>query len=268
MFFNRQPPATEKKVTLPKVSWEKLEALLTELGPQRSVRITYDRGQLEMLDPHAQRDRVQRLMESLLMLIADEVGDDLVNCGSVLLKQAALGLAIQPDACYYPRDQSPWHDRRVSSRDISSRDVSSRDVSSRDGGDRSELDLTHQSPPQLVVDVQWVADGQWVADMPLEPAALKRLEIFAALGIAEVWLYLIQTDQVQTDQVPVKGELRLYDLGRDQAVPDRAGRQPCSMSRLYPFLSTRQIVEFIDQSDTIGLTQALTLLRAWARTVI
>jgi Uma2 family endonuclease len=260
MFFNRQPPATEKKVILPKVSWEKLEALLTELGVQRSVQITYDRGQLEMLEPHPQRDRVQRLIESLLLLIADEVGDDLVNCGSMLLKQAALGVAIQPDACYYQRSRSPRRGRAIADRDIAGRDVGDRDA-----GDRAELDLMAQSAPQLVVDVQWVADVSIAA-------ALKRLEIFAALGIAEVWQYRIQIDQ-PVDQENVKGELRLYDLrldqtGLDQAAPDRAGRQPCPMSRLYPFLSTRQIVEFIDQSNTIGLTQALTLLRAWTRTVI
>jgi Uma2 family endonuclease len=219
MLFSRKPPVTEKKVTLPNINWDKLETLLAELGNQRSVQITYDRGQLEMIEPHPERDRAQRLMESLLLVIADEAGDDLVNLGSVLLKQPQLAIAIQPDACYY-------EGTRVRP------------------DQRAELDLSRQPAPHLIVDVQ------------LEQAAAKRLGMFAALGIAEVWQYVAYPDDDRRN-----GELSLYQLATDRY-------QPSATSWLYPFLSATQITEFIQQSDTIGLAQALTVLRSWAKTAI
>jgi Uma2 family endonuclease len=219
MFFNRKPPATEKKVSLPNISWDKFEALLDELGNQRSVHITYDRGKLEMIEPHPAHDRAQRLMESLLLVIADESEDELKNWGSILLKHPPMGLAIQPDACYYLNQRIRL-------------------------GERAELDLARSPIPQLVVDVQ------------LERADPKRLGMFAALEIPEVWQYV-----TQMDEETITGDLTLYEL-----IDDRY--QPCSNSQIYPFLSRTQVVEFIQQSDTIGLAQSLTLLRSWTKTAL
>jgi Uma2 family endonuclease len=219
MLFNRKPPATEKKITLPQVSWEKLESLLLELGNTRSAHITYDRGQLEMIEPHPAHDRVQRLIESLLLVLADETGDELRNLGAMLLKQPELGIAIQPDACYYLEQQVR-------------------------PGDRAELDLRQVPTPDLVIDVQF------------EPGEPKRLAMFAAIGIPEVWQYTTQMDEAEV----LKGQLVMLQLQGDRY-------HPVANSVLYDFLPGQQVTEFIAQSDTMGLAQALTLLRSWAKSV-
>jgi Uma2 family endonuclease len=215
MFFRQKTPATEKRITLPQVSWEQLEKILTDLGNQRSTRMTYYQGKLEISDPCSHHDRVTRLMDSLLRLLADENGDDLFPGGSQLLKQSDLAIAIQPDACYYLAQRIRF-------------------------GDRAELDLRQVAPPDLVIDIQ------------LNQASLKRLGLFAGLGIPEVWQYVTSLNEAEV----LKGELTLLGLQNNRY-------EPIAHSRLYDFLPADVITSFILQSDSIGLTQALTQLRSW-----
>jgi Uma2 family endonuclease len=218
--FNRKPVITEKRITLPDISWDKLAALLVDLGNTRSTRITYYQGKLEMLEPQPQHDRITRLIDSLLLVLADEAGDDLFSLGSQLLLQQSMGLAIQPDSCYYLA-------QRVQS------------------GDRAELDLSQVAPPDLVIDVQ------------LGEASSRRLGLLAGLGIPEVWQYVTSLNEAEV----LQGELTLLEL-----VDDRY--QPIAHSRMYDQLNRDRVVEFIAQSDAIGLTQSLTVLRSWAKTAM
>ncbi|NJN30287.1 MAG: Uma2 family endonuclease [Synechococcales cyanobacterium RM1_1_8] len=215
MFSRQKNPATEKRITLSQVSWEKLEAILEDLGNQRSTHITYYQGKLEILEPWTHHDRIVRLMDSLLRLLADESGDDLCGGGSQLLKHSERGIAIQPNACYYLAQRPRF-------------------------GDRAELDLRQVAPPELAIDIQ------------LHRASLKRLGLFAGLGIPEVWQYVTSLDEAQV----LKGELTLLGLQNNRY-------EPISHSRLYDFLPTAVITSFIAQSDSAGLAQALAQLRSW-----
>jgi Uma2 family endonuclease len=220
MFFNRKPAVTEKRISLPDISWEKLEALLTDLGNQRSTRITYYQGKLEMLEPQPHHDRVARLIDSLLLVLADEAGDDLFSLGSQLLKHPEMGIAIQPDACYYLAQRIQPEGR-------------------------AELDLSQIVPPNLAIDVQF---GE---------ASAKRLGLMAGLRIPEVWQYVTSVNEAEV----LQGELTLLGLvDNDYA--------PLTHSAIYESLERDRIAEFIAQSDTIGLTQSLTVLRSWARSAI
>jgi Uma2 family endonuclease len=217
MRFKRKSPVTEKRITLPEVSWDKLEALLTDLGNQRSTRITYYQGKLEMLEPHAHHDRIARLIDSLLMLLADAAGDDLCSLGSQLLKHQDRGIAIQPDACYYLAQRHP-------------------------ASDRAELDLGQAPQPDLVIDIQF------------DQASPKRMGLFASLGIPEIWQYVTSMDEAEV----LKGRLTLLSLQENRYAA-------INHSRLYDFLPGTQVDDFIRQSDSVGLAQALTVLRSWTR---
>lgn len=160
MLFKPKRPITEKRITLSRVSWETLEALLADLGNQRSTRITYYQGKLEILDPSPSRDRIARLLDSFLQVLADERGEALGAVGSQLLKHGALAIALQPDSCYY-RGQAVYR------------------------GDRAELDLCQVPPPDLAIDLQF------------HRASKKRLGLFAGLGIPELWQYVLPTDAAE-----------------------------------------------------------------------
>jgi hypothetical protein len=78
----------------------------------------------------------------------------------------------------------------------------------------------------------------------------------AGLGIPEVWQYVTSLNEAEV----LQGELTLL------ALVDYA-YQPIDQSQTYDYLDRDRIVEFIAQSDAIGLTQSLTVLRSWARSV-
>jgi Uma2 family endonuclease len=66
-------PPNEQRVILPNISWQKFEQILDELGEDRKVRLSYLRGKLEMMTPVAEHQRCHKLIESLILVMADEL---------------------------------------------------------------------------------------------------------------------------------------------------------------------------------------------------
>ncbi len=124
----KKPAPTEKRIGLPRVSWQQFETLLDELGANRTARLTYDRGTLEMITPLEEHERCSRLIESLILVGADEINEQLHPIGAVRLKRADLECVAQPDASYYLTEKV-----RLSN--------------------RAELDLNQAPPPDIVVEV-------------------------------------------------------------------------------------------------------------------
>lgn len=215
LFSSKKSVITEKRILLKKVNWTKFNEILAELGRDRTVHLTYDRGQLEMMTPLEIHDRAQRLLDSLLIVVADEADETLHRLGSILLMQPQEGLAIQPFAAYY-LDYPPAP------------------ITTR------ELDLSAIAPPDLVVDVM-LGEGN-----------MNRSALFEALQIPELWRY-----RIQTSEGAVQGTLEILQL-------TSAGYKATAESLAFPHLTVTKIQEFVAESDTLGLTQALTLLRSWA----
>ena len=210
----KKPAPTEKRIVLPKVSWQQFETLLDELGQTRTARLTYDRGRLEMMTPLEEHDRCSRLIESLILLAADEMAVEINPIGSVLLKRADLECVAQPDSAYYLTEKI-----RLSQ--------------------RAELDLNQTPPPDLAVEVA------------ITKSSLNKLGIYAALELPEVWQYWTTIG----DNV-LKGNLLIYQLQNGQYVERLT-------SPTFPWLPAKRVVEFLAQSDQIGLAQALTVFRSW-----
>ena len=204
---------TEKRIVLPGVSWRQFETLLDELGQTRTARLTYDRGKLEMMTPLEEHERCSRLIESLMLVVADEMEVQIHSIGSVLLKRADLGCVAQPDSSYY--------------------------LTEKIRSNRAELDLNQSPPPDVVVEVA------------ITKSSLDKFAIYAALGLPEVWQYWTTIG----DNV-LRGNLLIYQLQSGQYVE-------CSTSPTFPFLPAKRVLEFLDQSDKIGLAQALTIFRSW-----
>lgn len=213
--MGRKPTPTEKRVTLSGVSWQSFETLLVELGQTRTARLTYDRGKLEMMTPLEEHDRCLRLIESLILVIADELYLKVYSIGSVLLTLPDLGRAIQPDAIYSLEDVQLQK--------------------------RAELDMTQADPPELAVEV---AIGK---------GSLDRESIYASMGIPEIWRY---TTMIGDDVL--KGNLQVYQLQGERYVAT-------TNSKLFPALTGKRVQEFLEQSDAIGLAQALIVLREWSK---
>ncbi|HTL90377.1 MAG TPA: Uma2 family endonuclease, partial [Leptolyngbya sp.] len=156
--MGRKPTPTEKRVTLSGVSWQTFEELLTELGQTRTARLTYDgsatrgvRGKLEMMTPLEEHDRCIRLIESLILVLSDELSLKIQSIGSVLLTLPDLGRAIQPDAAY--------------------------SLEKVDLQKRAELNLEQSMPPHLVVEVA------------ISKGAIDRDSMYASMRVPELWRY-------------------------------------------------------------------------------
>jgi len=206
-------PPNEQRVILPNISWQQFEQLLIELGVDRQVRLTYARGRLEMMTPVAEHDRCHKLLESLILVIADELKRPVEAIAPVILKSPDLACATEPDACYYFSTPVLPH--------------------------KPAIYLPQDPAPDLLVEVA------------LTQSKLDKLPLYASLAIPEVWRYI-----TTAGEDVLKGKLLIYGLQGD-----RYSLQ--SQSRIFPGLSGDHILEFIEQSDSMSLSAALRLLRAW-----
>lgn len=215
-FFRKKSIVTEKRVVLPKVNWEKFGAIVEELGAEREVSLTYDRGKLEMMTPLDLHTRGNRLLESMLLVIADEAGEQLHNLGSILLMRPEEGRAIQPFAAYYL-------------------ETPPRPIVTR------ELDVSDIVAPDLAVDIV------------IKEGSIDRLSLFETMAVPEIWRY-----NLEEQEESLRGTLTILELTNQ-------GYQPARMSTAFPFLSIERINEFLSESETLGLSQSLTILRSWAK---
>jgi Uma2 family endonuclease len=145
-------PPNEQRVVLPNVSWQQFEQLLIELGADRLVRLTYARSKLEMMTPVAEHERCHKLIESLVLVVADELKRPVESIAPVLLKSPDLLCATEPDACYYFSTPSLPH--------------------------KPTIYLPQDPVPDLLVEVA------------LTQSKLDKLPLYASLAIPEVWRYI------------------------------------------------------------------------------
>jgi Uma2 family endonuclease len=144
--------SAEQQVILRGISWETYERLLAEHLEESGIHFTYDCGALEIMVLSARHERPNRVLATLVEVLAEEMGVDLERLGSVTLKRADLLKGFEADSCFYIQ--------RVSA------------IAGRD-----EIELGTDPPPDLVIEVD------------ITSPSLQKLPIFAAVGIPEVWRY-------------------------------------------------------------------------------
>jgi Uma2 family endonuclease len=109
---------------------------------------------------------------------------------------------------------------------------------------KPEINLPTDPIPDLLVEVA------------LTKSNLEKLPIYASLGIPEVWRYV-----TTAGEDVLKGKLMIYRLEGDSTTKHRY--MPQNRSGIFQFLSGDRILEFLEQSDSISLSAALRVLRAW-----
>jgi Uma2 family endonuclease len=149
----KTPGSSEYRTVLPKITWQKYEALLAEMEETRTARFTFDRGRLEMMKPLEEHDRCSKLIESLLLVVTDELEQPITSYKAPTLKREDLQIGTEPDVGYYIQNCDRMDGRRA-------------------------LDLAVDPPPDLILEVE------------LSRSALNKFAIYAKLGIPEVWRYI------------------------------------------------------------------------------
>jgi hypothetical protein len=80
----------EQKVILKGVSWETYERLLAEHEGDSGTRFAYDSGILESLVPSARYEKPNRLLASLVEVLAEGMALNIESLGSTTLKRPDL----------------------------------------------------------------------------------------------------------------------------------------------------------------------------------
>ncbi len=141
----------ESSFLLRGVSWRFYETCLAEIG-DRAIRLTYHRGNLEMMSPSKEHERCKRAMGRIIEALTEELNIPIQSAGSTTWRRKDLACGLEPDECYYVQ-----HESAVRGRD--------------------ECDTATDPPPDLAVEIE------------ISKPAVDRMPVYAELGIRELWRY-------------------------------------------------------------------------------
>jgi Uma2 family endonuclease len=91
-------PPTEL-IHLSGISWQTYETLLEELSDRR-LRLTYNRGNLEIMAPSPEHERFKKVSGRFIETLAEELDVRIEPLGSTTFKRPELSGA-EPDECFY-----------------------------------------------------------------------------------------------------------------------------------------------------------------------
>lgn len=145
------PRAGPGPVVLSGIRWQTYEALLNDLG-DRHLRLTYDRGNLEIMAPLFRHERYAEVLAELVKALAAAAKVPVMGAGSTTFGREDLERGLEPDRCFYIRNLPAIRGKL-------------------------ELDPKHDPPPDLAIEIDICS------------TSLNRLGIYAALGVPEVWRF-------------------------------------------------------------------------------
>jgi len=119
--------APEQQFTLTDISWDGYETILNLLG-DRPVRVTYNRGILQLMILSYAHERYKKLLARLLETLTEELDIPIEAGGSTTLKRQALERGLEPDECFYIQNQARIRGKQV-------------------------IDLNQDPPPDLVIEI-------------------------------------------------------------------------------------------------------------------
>jgi Uma2 family endonuclease len=133
------------------VAWAEYKQI-TEENERPGVRVTYDRGSLEIMSPLAKHERYKDLLAAIARIISDETDEDLESLGSTTFSEEWLDKGLEPDTCFYAANAAAVI-----------------------GKDR--IDLNIDPPPDIAVEID------------ISSPSIRKLPIYQEMRVPEVWLY-------------------------------------------------------------------------------
>ena len=146
----QHPP--EQRLILYGVSWQEYGRTLRALAERPSLRLTYDRGTLELKTLSLEHESIVRFFNLLILALTLELGLPLKGGGSTTFRRQLRRRGLEADECYW----------------IASEPL----VRGKD-----KIDLRREPPPDLALEVD------------ISYSTLNRMAIYAALQVPEIWRY-------------------------------------------------------------------------------
>ena len=139
----------ESRTLVENVRWETYVALSDD---RRGAvpRMTYDRGAMELMSPRKEHEKIKTLLGRLVAVFAEVRGIEIESVASTTFRREDLDRGFEADESYYIE-----HANAIRAKE--------------------EIDLAIDPPPDLVIEVE------------ITSSAIRKLDLFAAIGVAEVW---------------------------------------------------------------------------------
>ena len=195
-------------VLLHNISWSTYESLLRDHPAAASPRFTYDRGDLLIMVTSPEHERINRTLNLLVELLAEEFEVQSCAFGSTTYKRKDLKRGFEPDSCFYFKNEARMRGKK-------------------------RLNLAVDPPPELVVEID------------ITSPSLKKLPLFAAFGISEVWRF---------DGKDV--EILILQSGEYFKTES---------SLALPKVTSEAISQFVHEIFKTGRLEWIKKVRAWAR---
>lgn len=157
---------------------------ITEALAGRHVRLTYDRGNLELMTISSDHAYLSRLFAQIIVILTDELDRGRRSLGDMTCDREELDRGLQPHECFYVQHEPAVRGKRA-------------------------IDFSVDPPPDLAIEVD--------LSRPLR----NRREIYAALGVPELWSFdgntlvghrLVDGVYEPTEQSGSFPELRVADI--------------------------------------------------------
>lgn len=145
-----QKAARRPRLVLNHVGWKMYTRLLRVFAEKRGMRLTYDRGRLEIMSPLAVHDSSAEFLGQMVVVMTEELRMPRKSGGSTTLRRRQLLRGLEPDKCYWFANEAAV---RAAER----------------------LDLAVDPPPDLAMEID------------VTSSSLDRMGIYAAFGVPEVW---------------------------------------------------------------------------------
>ncbi len=208
------PPLSQvtpnRTFVLQKLSWSTFKALMADVGENRGWRFAFDQGILEIRRPIAEYESLKGMLDSFIGAIADEIEIEVMSVGALTLEREDLSRAIEPDSCFYIQNEALVRGKSIS--------------------------LPQDPPPDLTIESDYTN------------SSVKKFDIYAALGVPELWRYSQQT-------------LQVYQLVDGKY-------QECDRSLAFPILPLAEIPGLIEQSQTVGQRTVVRLFKQRIREIL
>lgn len=140
----------KQRFVLDSASWGDYTRLLKLFDERRHVRITYDKGILEVVTLTHEHEHRGRFLARLIGAWTEEQGLEIKTGGATTFRRRALEKGLEPDECFWIANEPLVRDKDV-------------------------LDLLQDPPPDLVIEIE------------VSRSCLPRMPIYAALRMPEVW---------------------------------------------------------------------------------
>jgi Uma2 family endonuclease len=149
--LTQQSPDLEQCLTLYDVSWQDY-LRLGRLLRDRRLRLTYDRGTLEIMTLSSEHERWKHLLRRLVEVLSEELHIKIAGFGSMTCRRRKKRRGLEPDECYWVANE-PLVRGKI------------------------RINLRVDPPPDLAMEVDYTS------------SSLDRMSIYKALAVPELWRF-------------------------------------------------------------------------------